>query len=95
MYEGGIKVPAAVVWPGKIKPGSKTAQRAMTMDIFPTLLSAAGVDLQHEIDGRSFLPTLFGKEQPELRTHWFFRRREGGNRYGGKTIEAVRHVSFR
>ena len=89
VYEGGIKVPAAVVWPGKIKPGAETPFRAMSMDIFPTVLAAAGVKLPHPIDGRSFLPTLLGKTQPPLRTHWFFRRREGGNAYGGKTIEAV------
>jgi arylsulfatase A-like enzyme len=89
VYEGGIKVPGAVAWPGKIKPGTETPFRAMSMDIFPTALAAAGVKLTHRIDGRSFLPTLQGKSQPPLRTHWFFRRREGGNRYGGKTIEAV------
>jgi arylsulfatase A-like enzyme len=89
VYEGGIKVPAAVVWPGKIKPGTETSFRAMSMDIFPTVLAAAGATMTHPIDGRSFIPTLRGQSQPVLRTHWFFRRREGGNRYGGKTIEAV------
>ncbi|HSH65503.1 MAG TPA: hypothetical protein VLB84_06825, partial [Bacteroidia bacterium] len=58
------------------------------MDIFPTVCEAAGVKIPHKIDGVSFLPTLLGKEQPPLRTTSFFRRREGGLRYGGKTIEA-------
>jgi arylsulfatase A-like enzyme len=89
MYEGGIKVPNAVVWPGKIEAGSLTHIRALSMDIFPTLCEAAGVKIDHEIDGKSFLPTLLGNKQPELRSHWFFRRREGGTRYAGKTIEAV------
>jgi len=90
VYEGGIKVPAAVLWPGKITPGTSTDFRAMTMDIFPTVLRAAGLKVEYEIDGRSFMPTLLGKEQPELRKYWFFRRREGGNRYMGQTIDAVR-----
>ena len=38
MYEGGLKVPTALVWPGKIKPGSQTDFRAMSMDLFPTIL---------------------------------------------------------
>ncbi|MCH7686328.1 MAG: sulfatase-like hydrolase/transferase [Planctomycetes bacterium] len=95
IYEGGLKVPTAVVWPGRITPGSQTETHAMSMDLFPTLLEAAGVNIGHEIDGVSFLPTLLGKSQPELRTHWFFRRREGGSRYGGKTIEAVRRGDWK
>lgn len=90
VYEGGLKVPAAVVWPGRIKPGSRTDFPAMTMDVFPTVLAAAGVKFAHEIDGRSFLDALLGNNQPPLRDLWFFRRREGGTQYGGKTIEAVR-----
>ncbi|GAB4153047.1 MAG: hypothetical protein Tsb009_29260 [Planctomycetaceae bacterium] len=89
VYEGGLKVPAAFVWPGKIQSGTQTSFRAMSMDILPTVLQAAGVKLPDNLDGKSLLPTLQGKAQPPLRSHWFFRRREGGNRYGGKTIEAV------
>ena len=47
------------------------------------------------LDGRSFLATCLGQEQPELRELWFFRRREGGNRYAGKTIEAVRRGDWK
>jgi arylsulfatase A-like enzyme len=90
MYEGGIKVPAIAVWPGHIEAGSATQQRGLTMDLFATALAAAGVTAKHEIDGISLLPTLLGQEQPELREFWYFRRREGGTRYAGKTIEAVR-----
>lgn len=95
VYEGGLKVPAAVVWPGKIQPGSRSSLRAMSMDIFATVLEASGVECKHTIDGKSILPTLRGKTQSELRTHLFFRRREGGTRYGGKTIEAVIHGDWK
>ena len=92
VYEGGIKIPAGVRWPGRITAGTETGFRALTMDILPTALAAAGIDPPSELplDGVSFLPTLLGKEQTPLREYWFFRRREGGNRYAGKTIEAVR-----
>ncbi len=89
VYEGGLKVPGAVVWPGKIEAGSSTDFRVLSMDLFPTLLAAAEVDIPDGLDSRSFLPTLQGESQSDLRNHWFFRRREGGQRYGGKTIEAV------
>ncbi len=89
VYEGGLKVPAIIRWPGHVAPGTTTEFRAMSMDILPTLLDAADLPPARSIDGVSFLPTLLGRDQPPLREDWFFRRREGGNQYGGKTIEAV------
>ncbi|MCA9023084.1 MAG: sulfatase-like hydrolase/transferase, partial [Planctomycetaceae bacterium] len=90
MYEGGLKVPTGVVWKNHIAPQSETKFMAMSMDIFPTVCEASGITVPADLDAVSFLPTLQGKQQQTLRAHWFFRRREGGNRYGGKTIEAVR-----
>ena len=90
VYEGGLKVPGCVRWPGHVAAGSQSDFRVMSMDIYPTLAEVLGLQIDHEIDGRSFLPTLLGKDQPQLREYWFFRRREGGVQYGGKTIEAVR-----
>jgi arylsulfatase A-like enzyme len=90
MYEGGIKVCAGVRWPGKVAAGSRSNLRALSMDLFPTLCEAAKIAVPHGIDGRSVLPTLLGQQQPPLREYWFWRRREGGNHYAGKTIEAVR-----
>jgi arylsulfatase A-like enzyme len=89
VYEGGLKVPTIAVWPNHIAPNTKTEFRAMTMDLFPTMQAAAGISPSTGIDGVNLLPTLLGKSQPPLRSHWFFRRREGGQQYGGKTIEAV------
>ncbi len=89
VYEGGLKVPTAVVWPEKIAAGTQTTFTGMSMDILPTMFEAAGIEIQHPIEGRSFLPTLSGMTQETLRTQMFFCRREGGLRYGGKTIEAV------
>ena len=91
MYEGGLRVPAVVVWPGVVEPGSTADYPALTMDIYPTLLDAAGLPLTHFIDGTSFMPTLRGMEQTWHHRYLFFSRREGNPRYNGKTIEAVRH----
>lgn len=90
MYEGGLKVPTAVVWPKHIAAGSHTDHVALTMDILPTLFDAANVKYDETIEGRSFLPTLLGRKQLPLRNEWFFIRREGGFGYGGKCIDALR-----
>jgi arylsulfatase A-like enzyme len=88
MYEGGLRVPAMVRWPGRIQPGSHTRQVALSMDIFATACAAAGVKTPAGIDGVSFLPTLLGQTQPQTPRDLYFVRREGGVVYGGKTIEA-------
>jgi len=59
------------------------------MDIYATIADVTGLPQPEANEARSFLPTLMGKTQTPLRKKMFFRRREGGTRYGGKTIEAV------
>ncbi len=95
MYEGGLKVPTAVAWPGRIAAGTRSNRIALSMDLFPTLAAAAGAKFEHKIDGESFLPALLGEDQPKPRRPLFFSRREGGARYGGKTIEAVRRGDWK
>ena len=94
LYEGGIRVPMAVRWPGRIKAGSRTGRITLSMDILPTLLEAAGASVKHEIDGVSFLPTLLGRDPAEPKRDLFWGRREGGPFKGG-TIEAVRRGDWK
>lgn len=91
MYQGGLKVATCVASVGSdlIKPNTSTDFRAMSMDLFPTICELAGAKFEHHIEGRSIIPTLLGKEQKPLRDLWFFTRREGNQRYQGKTIDAV------
>jgi len=90
MFEGGIRVPMCAVWPGKIKPGSRCDQIAMTMDLFPTICQAAEAKITHPIDGASILPALLGGKFDMPDRCMFWMRLEGG-RYRGKTYYAVRH----
>ena len=90
MYEGGLRVPAIASWPGRIEPGTTSDHMALTMDIYATVLEAVGVDVTHYIDGVSFLDPLTGQGRDLPERYLFFSRREGGLRYNGKTIEAVR-----
>lgn len=95
MYEGGLRVPACAVWPGKIKPGVRSGLIAATMDIFPTVVEAAGAKVEHAIDGRSFLPLLLGRDQPAFDRDLFFTRREGGDRFMGECIWAMRRGDWK
>ncbi|MYF64380.1 MAG: sulfatase-like hydrolase/transferase [Rhodothermaceae bacterium] len=90
VYEGGIRVPAIASWPGKIAPGTASDALLTTMDIYPTLLEAARARITQIIDGTSFLGSILGGPDPDPNRLLFFSRREGGLRFGGKTIEAVR-----
>ncbi len=96
MWEGGIRVCTGVVWPGKIEPGQRTQQRAMTMDFYPTFAEIAGAKIEHEIDGRSLLPILLGEEtEDDLERPMVWVRLEGGKKYGGLHYHAIRKGDFK
>jgi uncharacterized sulfatase len=58
LYEGGIRVPAIVRWPGVVSAATTTAATAVTTDLFATLLDAAAGRAPEGTDGRSLLPLL-------------------------------------
>ncbi len=60
-YEDGLRTPLQVVWPGHVRPGSRSAALVSWVDILPTLIEAAGGTAPPELDGRSFLPVLRGQ----------------------------------
>lgn len=88
MYEGGLKVPAFVVWPGRIKASSKSDEKLLLMDIYPTLAEITGTAIGHRIDGISFLSVLQNEKNKLSPRPLFFSRREGFN-FMGKTSQAV------
>jgi len=65
LYDGGLRVPMLVKWPGMVKPGSRSDCQTLGVDHYPTILEAAGVELPAagEIDGVSYLPVLRGDKQ--------------------------------
>ena len=68
LYEGGIRVPMVVRWPGKIRPGTKSAHAAAHYDVLATLAEIAGTERRDDTDGTSFVPTLLsslGQKEPE------------------------------
>ena len=61
VYEGGIRVPMVVRWPGQIAPNQETGHVSAFWDILPTLCEITGGQHPPAIDGLSFLPTLTGE----------------------------------
>ena len=60
LYEGGVRVPLIVAWPGRVEPGSRSATVVTTMDLYPTLLDLIGVPAREgeHFDGVSFAAVL-------------------------------------
>ncbi len=63
VYEGGLRVPMVVRWPGHIKPDSTTHLISALWDVMPTLCDLAHCNCPDNIDGISFAPTLLGRAQ--------------------------------
>lgn len=63
LFEGGIRVPMCMRWPGKIAAGSKIDEPVVSLDFFPTFVAASGgkVDPAWELDGVNLLPRLTGE----------------------------------
>jgi arylsulfatase A-like enzyme len=63
-YEGGIREPMIVKWPGKVHPGTKCNDYLIIEDFFPTILEMAGIkkySTVQTVDGKSFVPMLLQK----------------------------------
>jgi arylsulfatase A-like enzyme len=71
LYEGGIRVPMLVRWPGRIRKASVSDHAWGFWDVLPTFAEIAGVDAPSKLDGVSIVPTLLGKKQaPERHMYW-------------------------
>jgi arylsulfatase A-like enzyme len=77
LYEGGIRVPMIVRWPGRVKSGAASSQVWSHSDFLPTAAEIAGAKAPMKIDGISMLPALLGKKQKNHAfLYWEFH--EGG-----------------
>lgn len=85
VFEGGIKVPFIVKWPGKVQSGSTSDHISAFWDLMPTLADITGAQLPSELEGTSFLETLNGKaskQSPSKPLYWEY------HAFGG--MQAVR-----
>ena len=94
-YEGGIRVPMLVKWPGKVRPESVCHDYVIIEDFFPTILEMAGIQNANTIqsvDGMSFVPLLLEKENPEKERSlfWHFPNKWGPSGPGIGTTSSIR-----
>jgi arylsulfatase A-like enzyme len=80
LYEGGIRVPTIVKWPGKVRPGSTSDHVSAFWDWLPTFAELVGKNEPSEIDGISLLPTILGKNEQAKHDHLYWEFHELGGR---------------
>jgi len=89
VYEGGIRVPMIVRWPGKVKAEQLSEQISYFPDFFQTLADIAGIDEDYQTDGISLLPVFLGQQgqQQHDYLYWEFPA------YGGQ--QAIRYGQWK
>ncbi|NNC89865.1 MAG: arylsulfatase [Akkermansiaceae bacterium] len=80
LYEGGIRCPLLVRWPGQVRAGAVSDHISAHWDVFPTLCELAGAGVPAGLDGISYLPVLRGKEQPRHDALYWEFHEQGGKR---------------
>ena len=81
LWEGGVRVPAVAVWPGHVKPGAVAREPMQMIDLFPTFLAAANVEINPKwhVDGMNLLPVWSGEAHVPERTLFWEWRSEGSH----------------
>ncbi|MRI01299.1 sulfatase-like hydrolase/transferase [Kriegella sp. EG-1] len=97
LYEGGIRVPMIVSWPGKIKAETTTSHISAFWDVFPTFSEIVGLEMPNDLDGISFLPTLLGNVEQQKKheyLYWEFHERGGRQAIRKNNWKAVKYNVF-
>ena len=93
MFEGGIRVPCIVRWPGKVPAGATSDEFLTSLEIFPTLCASTGAKPPGGVplDGFDMLPVLQGKTKSPRKEMFWQRRLDKGARVGHwKWVESAR-----
>jgi arylsulfatase A-like enzyme len=78
VYDGGVRVPYVMNWPGVIKPSWNSDLIVSSMDIFATTIELAGGEIPKDriIDGVNLIPYITGEKQGQAHEYLFFRRKD-------------------
>tara|TARA_Y100001934_G_scaffold279951_1_gene385240 strand:+ start:12231 stop:13646 length:1416 start_codon:yes stop_codon:yes gene_type:complete len=91
VYEGGHRVPAIAMWPGRIKPGTVSDEQLISIDVMPTLLSLAGTRTSgNPLDGIDFSGVMLRGERTKPRPLYWASLSNSGRR-----SEAMRDGSWK
>ena len=95
LYEGGIRDPLIVRWPGKVKPGAVNDTPVMLLDLMPTLIEAAGLTpakTTGPLDGVSLMPLLTGGQLAPRTLFWHM---PNYTNQGGRPSSALREGNWK
>ncbi len=92
MYEGGLRVPLIIRWPGKVAPGTVSDLQTYFPDWMPTLAEVAGT-VAPANDGVSLVPTLCGHSEKQEHHEWLYW--EIVDREGNPRMRAARHGDWK
>ncbi len=95
VYEGGLREPLLVRWPGVVEAGTTCDAPLVLTDLFPTLLEAAGVDPAAAVgplDGVNVLKLLRGESLPTRTLYWHF---PNYTNQGGRPAGAIREGNWK
>jgi arylsulfatase A-like enzyme len=95
LYEGGLREPLILRWPGIVTPGSTCDTPIVLTDLMPTLLEAAGIDPAKTVgplDGVSIMKLLRGESIPPRTLYWHF---PNYTNQGGRPAGAIREGNWK
>jgi arylsulfatase A len=98
LYEGGIREPFIIRWPGQIPAATVCDQPIATVDLYPTFLDLAGIepDSKQHLDGISMAPLLRGDaEQLSRRVHYWYYPLPEKHFLGGRSSDVVRKGDYK
>ncbi|MFT4543060.1 MAG: arylsulfatase A [Planctomycetota bacterium] len=72
VYEGGLRVPMIVRWPGRVAAASESAHASAFQDVVPTMMELIDAEVPEDIDGISFAPTLTGEGEQRTHEHMYW-----------------------
>ena len=92
LYEGGLRVPLILRWDGVTRPGSTIPVPASSIDLFPTILEACGVQSKTQVDGVSLAPALKGTPLQRDALFWHYPHYSNQGGKPGSAIRAGDHM---
>jgi uncharacterized sulfatase len=98
-YDAGLQSAAIARWPGVVEPDRSTSAMVEYVDVLPTILAAAGLQIPAVLDGKSFLPVLRG-ETNDHKAHVFGIQttrgiQSGSEHYGIRSVRSGSHLYIR
>lgn len=90
IYEGGLRVPSILEWPGKLKP-AKISTPACSFDMYPTLLAIGGAIVEHQphLDGIDLAPIIAGIQTTRPAMGFWHHHTNGQSTHSDRIIQAL------